>query len=128
MVALCVVLSRKVDCDVGQRAAKLKIIVKLAVVPSSLRTLLKNAPALSETSWNKQDEPHKTSTSRLVLVVLVGTRFKSRSVLFRPVCTNFKNAFFLKEKSRKTANGTIGKPRTQGIRRRNPELDQRQWS
>ena len=51
--ALCVVLSRKVDCDVGWRAAKLKITLKLAVAPSSLNTLLKNVPVLSEASWNK---------------------------------------------------------------------------
>ena len=50
---LCVVLSRKVDCDVCYRAAKLKITLKLAVAPSSLNTLLKNVPVLSEASWNK---------------------------------------------------------------------------
>ena len=44
----CVVLSRKVDCDVCWRAAKLKITLKLAVAPSSLNTLLKNVPVLSE--------------------------------------------------------------------------------
>ena len=37
----CVVLSRKVDCDVCWRAAKLKITLKLAVAPSPLNTLLK---------------------------------------------------------------------------------------
>ena len=49
----CIVLSRKVDCDVCERAAKLKITLKLAVAPSSLNTLLKNVPVLSEASWNK---------------------------------------------------------------------------
>ena len=47
---LCIVLSRKVDCDVCERAAKLKITLKLAVAPSSLNTLLKNVPVLSEAS------------------------------------------------------------------------------
>ena len=32
---------------------KLKITLKLALVPSSLNTLLKNVPVLSEASWNK---------------------------------------------------------------------------
>ena len=50
---LCIVLSRKVDCDVCERAAKLKITLKLAVAPSSLNTLLKNVPVLSEASCNK---------------------------------------------------------------------------
>ena len=43
-----IVLSRKVDFDVGQRVAKLKINLKLAAAPSSLNTLLKNVPVLSE--------------------------------------------------------------------------------
>ena len=43
-----IVLSRKVDCDVCERVAKLKITLKLAVAPSSLNTLLKNVPVLSE--------------------------------------------------------------------------------
>ena len=34
-------------------AAKLKITLKLAVTPSSLNTLLKNVPVLSEAFWNK---------------------------------------------------------------------------
>ena len=50
---LCVVLTMKVDCDVCLRAAKLKITLKLAVAPSSLNTLLKNVPVLSDASWNK---------------------------------------------------------------------------
>ena len=50
---LCVVLTMKVDCDVCLRAAKLKITLKLAVAPSSLNTLLKNVPVLSEASCNK---------------------------------------------------------------------------
>ena len=50
---LSIVLSRKVDCDVGERVAKLKITLKLAVAPSSLNTLLKYVPVLSEASWNK---------------------------------------------------------------------------
>ena len=36
--ALSIVLSRKVDCDVGERVGKLKITLKLAVAPSSLRS------------------------------------------------------------------------------------------
>ena len=36
-----IVLSRKVDCDVCERVAKLKITLKLAVPPSSLNTLQK---------------------------------------------------------------------------------------
>ena len=39
---VCIVLSRKVDCGVCERVAKLKITLKLAVAPSSLNTLLKN--------------------------------------------------------------------------------------
>ena len=36
MASLCVVLTRKVDCDVGYRVAKLvKITLKLALAPSS---------------------------------------------------------------------------------------------
>ena len=50
---LSIVLSRKVDCDVCERVAKLKITLKLAVAPSSLNTLLKNVPVLSEAFWNK---------------------------------------------------------------------------
>ena len=49
--ALCVVLSRKVDCDVGWRAAKLKITLKLAVAPSSLNTLLKGSDGV----WGPQE-------------------------------------------------------------------------
>ena len=37
----CIVLSRKVDCDVCERVAKLKKTLKLAVPPSSLNTLQK---------------------------------------------------------------------------------------
>ena len=37
----CIVLSRKVDCDVYERVAKLKITPRLAVAPSSLNTLQK---------------------------------------------------------------------------------------
>ena len=40
-VDLCIVLSRKVDCDVCERVAKLKKTLKLAVPPSSLNTLQK---------------------------------------------------------------------------------------
>ena len=53
--ALCVVLSRKVDCDVGWRAAKLKITLKLAVAPSSLNTLLKNLVKFSVISVTDSD-------------------------------------------------------------------------
>ena len=50
---MCIVLSRKVDCDVGWRVAKLKINLILVVAPSSLNTLLKNVPVLSEAFCNK---------------------------------------------------------------------------
>ena len=40
-IPLCIVLSRKVDCDVCERVAKLKKTLKLAVPPSSLNTLQK---------------------------------------------------------------------------------------
>ena len=53
MISYCIVLSRKVDCGVCERVAKLKITLKLAVAPSSLNTLLENVPVLSEASWNK---------------------------------------------------------------------------
>ena len=73
VLSLSIVLSRKVDCDVGERVAKLKITLKLAVAPSPPNSLLKNVPVLSEAPWNKPVDR--------VLPALHNWQFRSRCLL-----------------------------------------------